>query len=113
MLGAIDPWRGTDDRSFKLHGIEVTPTSLRSMIVNIAIAPAIWADWLLAFGPLNENIYPKFPWTQINLRHLPWISQPKQKAVMLVKAFISISAHSIHLKNLFVKSNIMLNPSTH
>jgi len=75
-LGAIHSRSSADYHRFELHRVEVAPTALRSVVVNIAPSPAIRAARLLALGPINRNRNAAFAHAKIDLSHLPRLSKP-------------------------------------
>ena len=109
-FGAIHSRGSTDDHRLELHRVEMAPSALRSVVVDIAARSAIRAARLLALWPINRNGNAAFTHAKIHIAHLPWRSKAQKKAVMLIQALAAVVAHAIHILNQQFRGKFTLKP---
>ena len=109
-FGAIHPRGSTHDHRLELHRVEMAPSALRSVVVDVAARSAIRAARLLAFGPINRHRNAAFAHAKIHIAHLPRLSKPQKKAVMMIEAIAAVVAHAIHILNQQIRGKFTLNP---
>jgi hypothetical protein len=88
----------------------MAPSALRSVVVDVAARSAIRAARLLAFGPINRHRNAAFAHAKIHIAHLPRLSKPQKKAVMVIEAIAAVVAHAIHILNQQIRGKFTLNP---